>query len=274
MSYLKWLLKMDEKKVIPKSLLFLEFILIVLFFTTTIFVSTTYDLYDISFESIIIVFCVFMIFNIIIYNKEYKKILKKVESNLFFEKSYSISNSETLEQEKNSLPSVYFYLITIISLLCIEYYDISTEKIIGLIPNNIYFILIFIFLNFLLANDEVFQIKEIANLKLKENKKSNIENYVFEIEEQLKLFNDTSLFKQKVLKAIELIKNIYIVNIETLNRLNFDEKAKSLLNNKNTIIEIQIKEIIYSIIEYNNNKNEEILNNVQKNIEIINSLRN
>ena len=43
MSYLKWLLKMDEKEVIPKSLLFLEFILIVLFFTTTIFDSTTYD---------------------------------------------------------------------------------------------------------------------------------------------------------------------------------------------------------------------------------------
>lgn len=109
-------------------------------------------------------------------------------------------------------------------------------------------------------------------------KDNNVLLYIKEIENHLNIFSETSQFRIRVMDALRLIEEINLYNIQSLNSLKKKRYANadliSVIEEKNSFLENSLKNILKSVIEYNNERNEIILEKINKNIETLNKLRN
>ncbi len=107
---------------------------------------------------------------------------------------------------------------------------------------------------------------------------NNVLLYIKEIKNHLNIFSETSQFRIRVMDAIRLIEEINLYNRQSLNSLEKKRYANadliSVIEEKSSFLENSLKNILKSVIEYNNERNEIILEKINKNIETLNKLRN
>lgn len=261
------------------------FVLIALYLTTGIFKNNTKELFDLSLEILIFILSSFYIYLIFLYNLTFNKLSKLVDAkeNLFeissyYVKKYNFDNFLKKEQKEYwNTNFLFFYIIPIVIIITGNInIDINSEVtgkdlLYGLLLFFLTF-LINIFIHTLLPGLDVILNDEIISKQ--DYSKQGIESYIIEIKEHLNIFNKTSIFRQRVETAINSITEIYLINKNSLERLNNDLELSSLIIKKNTILESELRQMLFSIINYNNERNDIILESINNNIKIINSLRN
>lgn len=260
-------------------------ILLSIYMTTDIFKDNEKELVDLFLEILVISLSFIYIYILILYNKTFN-LLKSItdkeddlfEHTSFFVKKYNFDNFLKKEQNEHWNNNFLFFFIAPFLFIILGNFniDINTsvtgKDVIYALVLLLFVFLINIFIHNLLTGFEVILNEKIISKKT--YSKTGIESYIIEIREHLNIFNRTSIFRQRVEEAIKSITEIYLINKSSLERLQNDIELSSKIIHKNNILETELRQMLFSIIEYNNERNETILNNINKNISIINSLRN
>lgn len=259
--------------------------LLSLYMTTDVLKNNVKELVDLFLEILVIFLSFIYIYILILYNKTFN-LLKSItdkeddlfEHTSFFVKKYNFDNFLKREQNEHWNNNFLFFFIAPFLFIILGNFniDINTsvtgKDVIYALVLLLFVFLINIFIHNLLAGFEFILNEKIISKKT--YSKSGIESYIIEIREHLNIFNRTSIFRQRVEEAIKSITEIYLINKSSLERLQNDIELSSKIIHKNNILETELRQMLFSIIEYNNERNETILNNINKNISIINSLRN
>lgn len=274
-SKYKSLLYFQEKYLFLICYMLFLFSCSIYFFTDFKNLYPKVEIIDLTFEFILISLSLYIFSIAILYKKDYTFIMSS-SNDPFKKKFMSEKNIELLKTEleifsfHNYYPLFFLFLYILIG----EFNSIS-NKITG--SDELYFIgllIFFLIIKGYISNKCHFEVISNKDLIIYKTGNSPIEIYLNEIEEHLKIFNETSQFRLRVSNSLNLIKEIYLININSLSRLAKMTTLYTAIEKKNSLIEEELRKILLSIINYNNERNEEILKSIEKNLEIINSLRN
>lgn len=106
----------------------------------------------------------------------------------------------------------------------------------------------------------------------KARNKNNIMAISKNIEDNLSIFANSSQFKIRILNELSVIKEIISNNLKLKSTIKDKDLKEEIVLNEKHIFK-SLKEILKLLIQYNNDRNELILEEINKNIEILNKIK-
>lgn len=186
------------------------------------------------------------------------KNIQKLEEE-YFENRFFLPKKLKREINKslNNLRMPLLVVTTILCLLANE--NLFTMSII---------LFLYIYFIYILFYEKIPIFKKIE----KARNKNNIMAISKNIENNLNIFANSSQFRIRVLNALSVIKEITFNNSKLKSTIKDKDLKEEIVLNEKHIFK-SLKKILKLLIQYNNERNEVILEEINKNIEILNKIK-
>lgn len=202
------------------------------------------------------VLCVLVIIKNIINIRKLKK--EYSENKFFLPKKLKRKITKSL----NKMPLLVFTRIFLVftTILCLLANENSfTMSII---------LFLYIYFIYILYYEKIPIFKKIE----KARNKNNIMAISKNIEDNLSVFANSSQFKIRILNELSVIKEIISNNLKLKSTIKDKDLKEEIVLNEKHIFK-SLKEILRLLIQYNNDRNELIFEEINKNIEILNKIK-